>query len=101
MLLRFHCEALFVVWLAGVYFSQHTFKVRVNNVWDFHLFVIVCESDLVLLLFWHLCSGWAFQQPFALWFVPFKKISRCAAVQASFTKMFAVAILAFGQTIVH
>ena len=94
MLLRFDCEDLFVVGLAGINLSQNAFKVRVNNVWDFHLFVIVRECHLVLLLFWHLRSCWAFQQAFALGFVPFKQISCFVAVKAAFVEMFAVAILA-------
>ena len=93
MLLCFDCEALFVVRLASVYLSQHTFKVHVNNVWDFHLFVMVRKSHLVLALFWHLCSCWAFQQAFARRFVPFKKIFPAVAVKASFTEMFAFIVL--------
>ena len=89
MLLRFDCRALFFVWLASVFLSQNTFKFRVNNVWDFHLFVMVCGRHLVLTLFWHLSSGWAFQQPFAFLFMLFKQINSLIAMQAAFAKMFA------------
>ena len=92
MLLCFYCEALFVVWLTCGVFFQNTLKVGINNIWGFHLFVVVLEGHLVLTLFRHLCSSWAFHQSFAFRLVPFEQFSRCIAVQTSFAKM-------FGQTI--
>ena len=75
MLLRFYCEALFVVWLACTYLSQNTFKVSINDVWGFHLFVKILESHFVIALFRHLCSGGTFQQSFAFRLVPFEQFS--------------------------
>ena len=89
MLLRFYCKALFIVWLASIYLSQNTFKVCINNIWHFHLLVVVFEGHLGFSHFWHLRSGWAFQQPFAFWLVPFKQVSSFISVQAAFAKMFA------------
>ena len=86
----FDCEALFILWLASVYLSQNTFKVCINNVWDFHLLVVVFENHLVFSHFWHLRSGWTFQQSFGFRFVPFEQISRCVAMKAAFAEMFAV-----------
>ena len=89
MLLCFYCKALFVVWLACIYFSQNTFKVGINGVWGFHLFVEILKSHLVFSLFRHLRFSWAFQQYFAFRLVPFEQVYRCIAVQTSFAKMFA------------
>ena len=63
MLLHFDREALLIVRFASVNLSQNTFKVHVNNVGVFHLFVIVCEDQLVLSLFRHLRSGRLFSSP--------------------------------------
>ena len=41
MLLRFHCEASFIVWLAAAYLFQHAFKVCINHVGRLHLFIEV------------------------------------------------------------
>ena len=62
MLLRFHCGALLIVWLACIYLSQNTFKVSINDVWGFHLFVKVLKRHFVLALFRHLRSSGTFQQ---------------------------------------
>ena len=90
MLICFHSDVTFIVWLAAAYLFQHAFKVRVNDVRYFHLFMKVRERHLVFSFFWHNRSGWALQQPFALWFVPFKQVSRFVSVQAAFTEMFAL-----------
>ena len=94
MLLSFHSEATFIVWLAAAYLSQHTFKVGIKHVGRFHLFIKVCEKHLVFPNFWHLRFSRTFQQSLAFRFVPFKQISRCVSVRAAFGEMFAVRILA-------
>ena len=93
MLFRFDREALFIAWFESVHLSQNTFKVCINYVWDFHLFVVARKGHLVLSHFWHLRSGWTFQQPFAFWFVPFEQISRCISVQTAFAEMFCASML--------
>ena len=89
MLLSFYCEVLSIVWLACIYLAQNTFKVGINDLWSFPLFVEILEGHLVIVRFWHLRFSWAFQKPFAFQFVPFKQIFCFISVQTSFAKVLA------------
>ena len=88
VLLCFHCVARIRGRLASLDLSEHTFEVCVNYIWCLHLLVMVHESHLVFSFFRHLRSGRVLQQPFALWFVSFKRIDSLIPMQAAFAEMF-------------